>query len=119
MPWPDTLASQSKCLCLPVQWLGWIYLALECRAFFIINCPVRPQEGWDPQASLPAPGIMRLEALAQPWHSPGEVLDQWTLHRDSQVTGAARVRPRKGTGKGEEIQHTYQAGLSARWRPCP
>lgn len=68
---------------------------------------------------LPAPGIMRLEALAQPWHSPGEVLDQWTLHRDSQVTGAARVRPRKGTGKGEEIQHTYQAGLSARWRPCP
>lgn len=44
MPRPDTLTSQSKCLCLPVWWLGWIYLALECSAFSIINCPARAPE---------------------------------------------------------------------------
>ena len=43
MPWLDTLTSQSKCLCLPVLWPGWIYLALECSAFSIKNCPARPQ----------------------------------------------------------------------------
>ena len=95
MPWLDTLASQSKCLCLPVPWLGWIYLALECSAFSIKNCPVRPQEGWDPLAFLPAPNPTELEAPAWPWESSEPTGSAW---RQS-TTGGYESAPRKGTRK--------------------
>lgn len=77
MPWLDTLTSQSKCLRLPVPWPGWIYLALECSAFSIKNCPARPQEGWDPLAFLPAPNPTELEAPAWPWESSGPTGSAW------------------------------------------
>lgn len=71
VPWPDTLAGQSKCLCLPVQWLGWIDLALECSAFLHINCPARPPE-WLGSPGFPlCPWPHRAGSPAGPWKSPG------------------------------------------------
>lgn len=95
MPRLDTLASQSKCLCLPVPWLGWIYLALECSVFLIKNCPARPQEGWVPQASLPASSPTKLEAPAWPWGSPGPT--DSALRQP--ITGSCYGAPRKGNEK--------------------
>lgn len=95
MPWLDTLASQSKCLCLPVPWPGWIYLALECSAFSIKNCPARPQEGWDPLAFLPAPNPRELEAPAWPWESSGPTGSAWRR----QLLEAMRVHPEREQGR--------------------
>lgn len=68
-PWQ--CPGQSKRLRLPVEWLGWTDLALECSAVLNINCPVRPL-GWLGSPGFPlCPRPHKAGSLAGPWKTPG------------------------------------------------
>lgn len=104
MPWPDILTGQSKCLCLPVRWLGWVYLALEFRVFSIINCPARPPR---------KVGICSLPFLLQPHTagSPGRALGNlWTNRLFSETAnylGLLQCIPGKERNREEKVSaHT-------------
>lgn len=106
----DTPAGQSKCLCLPVQWLEWIYLALECSAFPIINCLAMLQGGLGSAGFCPCPQPFNDR---NPTGSPRSLGDRLCFKRYQLSKGAGHPR------EGMKRQSTYQAGLSARGRPCP
>lgn len=115
MPWLDTLAGQSKCLCLPVRWPEWIYLALECRAFLIINCLARSPKRLESEGFPLCPKAHRAEGPAGFWETSGPA---GFAARQPMDWGRCSARtPRKGPGQTR--CGTYQAGFSARWRPCP